>query len=92
MIEQVLVRSVKCLQGLIGLLWLANQVELSEGCVKQGHEQGNSNSMTTRSGARRCLVKRRGKRIHKVSDFTCFSTLRIPAFCRLMTSLGEHQN
>ena len=40
--EQVLVGGIEGLQRIIMLLWLANQIELGEGAVEQGHGRGGS--------------------------------------------------
>ncbi|EGH69593.1 hypothetical protein PSYAR_03429 [Pseudomonas syringae pv. aceris str. M302273] len=42
MIEQVLVSGIECLQGLILLLGLANEIKFSEGTDEQGHWRENS--------------------------------------------------
>ncbi len=42
--EQILVGGIESLQRVIVLLWLADQIELGEGTVKQGHGGGGSGS------------------------------------------------
>jgi len=42
--EQVLVGGVEGLQRIVMLLWLADQIELGEGAVEQGHGGGGSGS------------------------------------------------
>ncbi|RMS39528.1 hypothetical protein ALP71_01361, partial [Pseudomonas coronafaciens pv. garcae] len=40
--EQVFVSGIECLQRLIPLLWLADEIKFSEGTDEQGHWRENS--------------------------------------------------
>ena len=41
-LREILVGGIESLQRVIVLLWLADQIELGEGTVKQGHGGGGS--------------------------------------------------